>query len=106
MLTSNIPIAKYKLELNSILYDNYSKFSTLLNNHFSEENYQGSSCYYRKLQQLIFAYYLAIYIKKRLYFGETLTEIEADLDIDNVIFNLNCNNIRLYSIYDLFEITY
>lgn len=106
MLTTNIPLPKYKVELNAILQLNSTHISTLINNNFVEENHQGSSCYYRKLQQYIFVYYLCIYIKKRLFYGETLEEIEADLDIANVDYKLRCCGLNLYDFYDIFEITY
>jgi len=80
--------------------------NTCINRQFNEEKLQGYSGYYTKIQQLQLAIMLTIYIKKRLYFGETLDEVEADFDMDRIKYRLQANGIDLYKVYDTFNIQY
>lgn len=80
--------------------------NTCINRQFNEEKIQGYSGYYTKIQQLQLALMFAIYIKKRLYFGETLDEVEADFEIDRIKYRLQANGINLYKVYDTLEIDY
>ena len=109
MILTNIP--KFYIPFGVFSYHKQlvTRFHLLLDvcqTHFSEEDYQGASVYLSKVKQLYIAYFFVMGIKKRLYFGETLAEIEADFDMEAIIYNLNCSGINLYDIYDIFGIDY
>ena len=49
-------------------------------------------------------YFLCLYIKKRITYGEVLADIEDDLDMDTIKDKLSCHNIDVSKFYLIFSI--
>lgn len=106
MINSNIPTLYIPVYFKTFLVTYMEDISDNINNSITEEKYQGSSNYWKKVQQFIFAYLFGCIVKKRLYYGETIEEVEASLNMTIIKNNLIINGIDLYKVYQAFNITY
>ncbi|MFA5696677.1 MAG: hypothetical protein WC917_04550 [Bacilli bacterium] len=106
MINSNIPSLFEPVYFKAFLVNYMERVSFSMVNAFTEEEHQGSSNYWKLNQQFIFAYLFGRLVKKRLYYGETLEEIEATFSIDDIRSKLTINHIDLDKVYESFNITY
>ena len=105
-MLSNIPTLKDKVSYTSMMNIYYNRFLSLLDKQLAEEKVQGSSCIYTIMQLYVSCYFLAMFIKKRMFYGDTLDEATVNFDMDAILNNLAHNHINLYDVYDAFDITY
>lgn len=103
---TNIPAFKDQLPVKCLFANCYSKYLRLFTRQFLEEKHQGSAIHYTIVEQYWLAFIFVMGIKKKLYFGETLQEIEDTFNITTIKYNLQCNGINIYDLYDIFEIEY
>ena len=106
MIHSNIPSFSNHSYTKSLFVEYWNKYLVSVIRQFNEEGAQGSSNNYTKLEQYWLAFILVMGIKKRIIMGETLEEVEATFSMNTIEYNLQCNGINLYKLYDIFEITY
>ena len=106
MVNSNIPTLYSPISFKLFMINYIDDISTYITNSITEEKYNGSSNYWKKIQQFIFAYFFGCIVKKRLYYGETLEEVEASFSISIIRNSFTINGIDLYKVYTAFNITY
>jgi len=106
MLNSTIPSLYNSISFKVFMINYIGDVTTYINNSITEEKYNGSSNYWKKIQQFIFAYMFGQLVKKRMYYGETLEEVETTFNLTSIRNKLTMNGIDLYKVYTAFNITY